>query len=250
MPLPANTKIEKIEYLSPEQVPVIPDFRRTIVDVKCFDQFGRTFIVEMQMEWVASFASRLLYGSAQAYVSQLQRGEPYKELCPVYGLGLINAVFEKSDEWYHHYKMSNVKNNAKIINGIELILLELPKFKPSTYTEIKLRALWLKFLNEAELCTEIPEDFKEYPELVEAMKLSQEASFSRAELEYYNSYWDAVSTERSLMVDAFDRGKFEGEQIGLEKGLEKTAKAMKANNISNDVIAACTGLSLEIIENL
>src|SRR3989338_3183027 len=103
MPLPKGTAIKDLEYLTPEQVPIIPDFRSTIVDVKCFDQLNRTFIVEMQMEWVASFASRLLYGSAQAYVHQLKRGEPYRELCPVYGLGLINEIFmNDTQEWFHH----------------------------------------------------------------------------------------------------------------------------------------------------
>lgn len=246
MPLPKDTIIEEVQYLTPEQVPVIPDFRRTIVDVKCFDQFGRTFIVEMQMEWIESFASHLLYGSAQAYVYQLNRGEPYKEICPVYGLGLINAIFDKGDEWYHHYKMTNVKNTKNHIDGIELVLLELPKFKPTTPTEKKLTALWLHFLNEAEKFDEIPEDFKDYPELVEAMELSQEARFTRAQLEYYNSYWDAVSTERSLMVDAFDKGREEGRM----KEKLKIAKALKVQGMSSAVIVECTGLSLNDIENI
>ncbi len=246
MPLPKGTLIEKLEYLSPEQVPMIPDFRRTIVDVKCFDQLNRTFIVEMQMEWVSAFASRLLYGSAQAYVQQLKRGHPYKELCTVYGLGLINDIFEEGDEWYHHYKMSNVKNELKAIEGIELILLELPKFKPNTRTETKLGALWLRFLNETEKLDEIPEEFKSHPELVEAMELSQEASFTRDELEYYNSYWDAVSTERTLMNDAYDKGIEEGELIGIEK----VARAMKARGLAIDVIAENTGLSPGVIERL
>lgn len=255
MPLPKNTEIKDLEYLTPEQVPIIPDFRRTIVDVKCFDQLGRTFIVEMQMEWVASFASRLLYGSAQAYVHQLKRGEPYKELCPVYGLGLINAIFdEQTDEWYHHYKLSNVKNINKTIDGIELVLLELPKFKPHTRAETKLGALWLRFLNETEKMEEVPEDFKQYPELIQAMELSQESGFSRSELEYYNSYWDAVSTERTLVVDSYGKGKEDGREEGREEGrlaqAMATAKAMKSEGISTSVIAKFTSLSVEKIEKL
>lgn len=258
MPLPNGTEIKDLEYLNPEQVPIIPDFRRSIVDVKCYDQLGRTFIVEMQMQWIKEFASRLLYGSAQAYVQQLKRGENYKELCPVYGLGLINDIFDNSDEWYHHYKMSNIKNQDKTIDGIELVLLELPKFKPSTRTEKKITALWLRFLNEAEYLNEIPEDFKEFPELVQALEISQESGFTRPQLEYYNSYWDAVSTQRTLVESHFEKGKEEGleegEQIGLEKGkLEQAysiAKALKAQGVSIAVIAAATGLLNADIEKL
>lgn len=254
MPLPNDTEIKDLEYLNPEQVPIIPDFRRSIVDVKCYDQLGRTFIVEMQMQWVSEFASRLLYGSAAAYVQQLKMGENYKELCPVYGLGLINDVFDKGDDWYHHYRIINVKNHDKMIDGIELVLLELPKFKPSTRTEKKITALWLRFLNEAEYLNEIPEDFKEFPELVQALEISQESGFTLPQLEYYNSYWDAVSTQRTLVDSHFEKGLEKGEMIGLEKGkLEQsliTAKAMKTDGMSAAVIAKFTGLSIVEIEKL
>lgn len=254
MPLPEGVVIKSLEYLTSEQIPVIPDFKRSIVDVKCYDQMGRTFIVEMQMQWVKEFASRLLYGASQAYVYQLERGKPYQSLCPVYGLGLINDTFDNSDDWYHHYRMSNVKDQDKTIDGIELVLLELPKFKPSTRTEKRITALWLRFLNEAEYLVEIPDDFKEYPELVEAMELSQESGFTRPQLEYYNSYWDAVSRERTLMVNSYSKGIAEGEQIGLEKGkltqAYATAKAMKSEGMAVEVIARCTNLSFAEIDNL
>src|SRR5579872_1250738 len=54
LPLPEGTLIETIEYLTPEQTPRIPSMKNTIVDVKCKDQFGRYFIVEMQMQWHSS----------------------------------------------------------------------------------------------------------------------------------------------------------------------------------------------------
>ncbi len=49
---------------------------------------------------------------------------------------LINAIFDKeTDEWFHHYKTINIKDHAKILGGLELIFLELPKFKPQTWKE-------------------------------------------------------------------------------------------------------------------
>lgn len=85
LPLESDGLIETIEYLSPEQVPVIPSLRRTIVDVKCRDQQGRIFIVEMQLDWSTSFMKRLQFGAAKAYVSPLDKGQEYASLCPVYG---------------------------------------------------------------------------------------------------------------------------------------------------------------------
>src|SRR5580700_3508665 len=110
LPLPADGLIESLEYLSNEQVPAIPSFKYTVVDVRCTDQQGRVFIVEMQIQWTTSFMQRMLFNVSKAYVNQLDRGENYHLLQPVYGLGLINTTFDPDeDHWYHHYKIVNVK---------------------------------------------------------------------------------------------------------------------------------------------
>ena len=59
--LPLDTPIETIEYLPAELVPEIPIFKNSIVDVRCYDQKGKQFIVEMQMLWTDSFKSRVLF---------------------------------------------------------------------------------------------------------------------------------------------------------------------------------------------
>ena len=48
LPLASDNIIIEIEYLATEQIPEIPEFKRTIADVKCKDSQGRAFIVEMQ----------------------------------------------------------------------------------------------------------------------------------------------------------------------------------------------------------
>src|SRR3990167_7172410 len=74
LPLASDNLIVELSYLPTEQVPVIPEFKRTIADVKCTDAQGRVFIVEMQMNWTDSFKQRLLFGTSQAFVKQLEKG--------------------------------------------------------------------------------------------------------------------------------------------------------------------------------
>src|SRR5476651_1161050 len=95
LPLPEGRLIESITYLTPEQSPRIPSMKNTIVDVKCTDQNGHIFIVEMQMAWRASFMKRFLFGASNAFVQQLSAGQGYESLCPVYGLAIVNEPFEK-----------------------------------------------------------------------------------------------------------------------------------------------------------
>jgi len=258
LPLPQDGKIVDLEYLSGEQVPVIPEFKATIVDVKCKDQHGRIFIVEMQIQWVPSFMQRMLFGASTAYVRQLDKGEDYHLLQPVYGLGLIASIFDhETPDWYHHYKLVNIEKPEREIKDLQLVFIELPKFKPASISQRKLQVLWLRFMSELNAKTvEVPEEWLEVPEIKEAVRLSEEAAYTPVELEAYEKYWDAVSTQRTLMTGKYAEGKAEGKAEGLFegelKGIDKTLQALKllAQGQSVAAVAEATGLSLAIVEQL
>jgi predicted transposase/invertase (TIGR01784 family) len=246
LPLPDDALIENIEYLTPEQSPRIPTLKNSIVDVKCQDQKGRIFIVEMQMQWSDSFTKRLMFGASKAYIQQLAKGAFYESLCPVYGLGIINAIFdEKSDDWFHHYKIINTQDQNKVLDGMELIFLELPKFKPQTWPERKAGVLWLRFLREIdEKTVDFSADFYDVSEIIQAMEIAQESSFTPGELESYDRYWDAVSVEKSIQFDAEKKGMEQGraaEKITIANALFETGMDIPA--ISN-----ITGLSVSFLD--
>ena len=50
--------------------------------------------------------------------------------------------------------------------------------------------------------------------------------------------------------EAFEEGRNEGISLGITQAKLETAKSMRFRNISIDVIAECTGLSIEEIEKL
>lgn len=224
LPLPEDGLIKSLEYLSNEQVPLIPAFKYTVVDVRCTDEQGRIFIVEMQIQWTTSFRQRMLFNASKAYVNQLEKGEHYELLKPVYGLGLINTMFEPADpDWYHHYKIINVNKPRVEIKDLQLIFIELPKFRAKNYREKKLQVLWLRFISELnEKVNHVPAEWLEVPEIKQALDLAEEAAYTPAELSAYDKYWDAVSIEKTLVNDAKTLGESigfkKGEAIGLEKG--------------------------------
>ena len=132
MPLEEDQRIVQLEYLPAELVPELPDvLKNSLVDVRCIDNFGRQFIVEMQMLWTDSCKSRVLFNASKAYIRQLDKGVQYNGLRPVYALSIVNEIFEKdSPIWFHHYKMVHVENSNLGLEGLQLIFVELPKFKP------------------------------------------------------------------------------------------------------------------------
>jgi len=139
MPFEPDRFIEDITYLPSEMIPDNPTRKNSIVDVRCCDNSGRQFIVEMQMYWDSSFTNRLVFNAGKAYVRQLERGEEYHLLQPVYTLAILNEDFDhQTDRFYHYYQIVNRENTDDIIPGLEFILIELTdKFRPETMGDRK-----------------------------------------------------------------------------------------------------------------
>ena len=247
LPLPSNGAIISLTYLQSEQVPAIPEFKRTIADVKCTDAQGRIFIVEMQMNWTDHFKQRLLFGTSQAFVKQLKKGEEYKFLQPVYGLGIVAEIYEKTtSDWYHHYQLvkKGDADNSDVIDHLQLIFIELPKFPIQSPEEKRLRLLWLRFLREIdEKTTTVSKDLLEVPEIAQALEFAEESAYTPGELNLYESYWDQVSREKTLIMDKFAEGLAEGEAKGIVQGIEKIAINMLKDNEPLAKISKFTGLS-------
>lgn len=245
LPLEPNQFIVELSYLPTEQIPTIPAFRRTIADVKCKDAQGRIFIVEMQMNWTDSFKQRMLFGTSQAYVKQLERGEDFNLLQPVYGLGLVAEIYEKAiPEWYHHYQLiKKGSDEGEIIDHLQLIFIELPKFPVQSSDEKQLRLLWLRFLREIdEKTTNVSKELLDVPEIAEAITLSKESAYTPSELTVYESYWDSVSREKTLISDKYA----EGEKIATHR----IAKSMLECGVEVGIVMKSAGLTRSEVEKI
>jgi len=247
LPLPAGEEIADIEYMSPERVPRTYFGKNSIVDVLCKTKDGRQFIVEMQMFWTADFKDRVLFNSAKVYVDQLEHGDAFSLLRPVYSLNLVDEIFEKDvPEFIHHYQMVHDKYTHKIIDGFHLVFVELPKFKPQSIAERKMAVLWLRFLTEVyKTVDEVPPEFMENPEIRQAVELVEESAYTREQLRGYDRFWDYVRVDKTL-ASAPERSY----KAGLKEGKLETARQMKADGMPGETIAKYTGLTAAEIETL
>lgn len=284
LPLKEGEEISEIEYLPSEIVPDNPLRKYSIVDVRCRDMKGRLFLVKMQMLWSPEFRERVLFNASKAYVRQLNLGEGYELLQPVYSLNLVNEVFEPTlEEYYHHYAMVHIEHTDHIIDGLQLIFVELPKFTPHTYSEKRMHVLWLRFLTEINESTRVvPKELLETPEITKALTVLEESAFTEEELAGYEHFWDGISVERTLYNSAIREGRAEGRAEGIAEGraegiavgkaegiavgkaegkaeglAEGEAKSkyliaanMKKSGVDPLIIAQCTGLPIDEIEHL
>lgn len=252
LPLAANQEITDIEYLPSEMVPENPLRKNSIVDVRCKDKQGRQFLVEMQMIWSPEFRQRVLFNASKAYVRQINTGEEYELLQPVYSLNLVNEVFEPELEgYYHHYQMIHVENTDKVIEGLQLIFVELPKFTPHTFSEKKMQVLWLRYLTEInEKTREVPEELMANPEVKKAVDALEVSAFTDAQLAGYEKFWDIISVEKTLYNSAIRKGLAEGLEKGKVEECRLIASNLKQQGIPFKTISQCTGLSIKEIELL
>ena len=278
LPLDEGKKVEAIEYLPPELYPRTPESKYSIVDVRCEETGGRKFIVEMQMSWRASFKQRVLLNAAKAYVSQLPSGKEYHLLQPVYSLNIVNDTFEPDmEEYYHYYHMVHDLHTDKVLEGLHLVFVELPKFKAKNLTEKKMQVLWLRFLTEVGADTrQAPQDLLDDPHVNKALGILEESAYSKAEMYAYDKFWDQASIEATYQRDwegaiaerdaafasrdaafasrdeAFASrdaavARADAEKVRADEATERvrqTVRNLKAMKLSLEQIAAATGLSV------
>ena len=225
LPLKEDEYVESIEYWPAEKIPNRTEAEKySIVDVCCKDNRKREFIVEMQMSWTDSFKNRVLLNASKAYVAQTEKGMNYASLQPVYALNFVNAKFlDDVEDYYHYYHLVHDKYTDKVIDGLHLIFVELPKFKPTTFSERKMQVLWLRFLTEInENTKEVPAELLENAEVNEALEIVERAAFSDDERRTYDKFWDRVSVQRTYEEEFKQKVKAE---VKAEVEAEVEAKA-------------------------
>lgn len=220
-----DEKIESVEYLPIELVPDTPLKKNSIVDVRCRDKRGRIFIVEMQMIWSPAFMHRVLFNASKAYVRQIDKNEKFELLQPVYSLNLVDDIFLPDvEEYYHDYRIVHMEHSDKVIEGLRFIFVELPKFKPHSFSEKKMQVLWLRYLTEVDEKTRVvPQELMDVPEIKMAVEQLEESAFNDAQLWGYDDFWDAVRVEKTLVSDVQNKYR-EGMEQGIKQGVEQGIK--------------------------
>ena len=255
LPLDADGQIESVEYLTPEMVPDNPAKKNSIVDVRCKDQQGRQFIVEMQLYWSDSFRRRVILNAAKAVVREAERVKDYNLVQPVYSLNLVNEGLSLGDagpdEFYHDYAVVNVEHTDRIIEGLRFVFVDLEKFKPKTIVEKKMAVLWLRFLTEIDEKTqEVPAELLENADTRKALEIVEKSAYTDSQLLAYDDFWMAVTDERVIAEDALKKGRSEGRAEGREEGIEQVARKLKSMGLGLADIAKATGLTEDHIKSL
>jgi predicted transposase/invertase (TIGR01784 family) len=214
--------IEHIEYLPSEQVPLAEGAKLSILDVRCKDRAGTTFVVEMQLIHHPGFINRVVYNACKAYAGQLKEGDWYTKLTDVVAVSICDFDLwpdrEQDKQGLPRVPMLsrwNMTERASANHGllqVQYAFLELPKM-PARRPELPGADLWAWLFVHATELTEIPADLTPGP-YRDALELANKAKFTVAELQAYEKARDEI---RQVLEIADARWK-EGEIAGEIKG--------------------------------
>ena len=250
LPMPEGMEIVKVEYLTSENVPENPAKKYSIVDVRCTDNHGRGFIVEMQSYWNKEFFSRTLFNAASMYTKQLAKGNPFERLKEVYALALVNDEafnYDGDSGYMQEFYITNKKHPEDIHHDLSLIFVELVKYRPADRGSRAIKDLWLRFLTEINEQTEKVDDvLLENPDISQALNIVERSAYTDADLYAYEDYLLEVMTQRNSMKSE----RAEGREEGAQSEKLETAKRMKAKGFDNSTIAELTQLPINEIAKL
>lgn len=222
--LQGDQTIEAVEYLPSKQLPLAAGAKLSILDVRCTDRAGTTFVVEMQLIHHPGFINRVVYNACKAYVGQLKAGKWYDTLANVVAISICNfelwpdaaqeaqglAVVPMLSRWNVRERLSGSPG----LSQVQYAFLELPKLpdrRPDTGAS---QWAWL-FVHAPEL-TEVPADLP--PLYREALELANQATFTQAELDAYEKVRDEIQQVTAIAEARWAEGRAEGETAGFTKG--------------------------------
>jgi len=212
-------RIQSVSLLPPEQRPKVSELKYSIVDVKCVDVQGTTYVVEMQVLNVEAFEKRVMYNVAKAYTNQLDAGQVYPDLNDVIGISICDFELwprKKGSEvpMLSRWRMQEQKTGTRGLSQLQLVFLELPKYD-DTREPRSLVEKWAYFFREAESLTAIPQALS-HPPVLEALEAARTARFTTAEWDAYIRAGMAIQNERGALSLAHKEGEEKGLRLGIE----------------------------------
>ena len=250
--IPRIEDLEIIDSYLSSKVSVLKD---SYLDVKAKITGGKTIIIEMQVLNVSSFAKREIYNAAKAYSTQLGRGEGYSKLKPVIALTITDFdLFEGEESVISHFVF---KEKVRLFDypdaEIELVFVELPKFKTSLEELETLTDKWIYFMKNAPSLETVPQTMGEVSEIEQAFSIANTANLSLEELEDLEKREMFIEDQRGLVTKSLQQGREEGLAEGMTQGMKQKAidiAKQLIGKLDNETISQTTGLSLEEIQSL
>jgi predicted transposase/invertase (TIGR01784 family) len=249
--LQANQAIQEIVVLNPQILPDHIEEKFIILDINATDDAGKHYDIEMQVCQYSYYPKRSLYYLVNLYANQLKAGENYYLLEPVIGIHFIDYIeYSKYDRFHFCFEFRDKTFPGLVYSeDLALHIFELPKIKQNIKCkEEKLKQYeWLHFLKNAHKEGNMQKAYYKNPMIHRAIDMLEILSNDK------QIRMEAEFRERALRNknSELNAARLEGEETGIEKGIEKTAMQLILMEVlADEQISEATGLSINRIKKL
>jgi predicted transposase/invertase (TIGR01784 family) len=243
-----ESNIVDLTFKDKEMLGKTDEDRKAIYDIYCETKSGKKIIVELQKAKQNYFKDRTVYYSSFPIQEQAKRGDWNYQLKAVYCIGILDFKFEEdihhNGEVIHTVQLKD-QNNQLFYDKLTFVYLEMPHFNKSESELSNRLDKWLYFIKHLEDFQTIPEIFKDEI-FTQAFEYAEIAKYNAIEKREYEQSLKVYRDLKGVIDTAFDEGKMEGKS----EAKRETAKILKENGASNELIAIATGLHIDEIENL
>ena len=252
-----HIKIDRLVFQEPQKsFKLTPESRGIRLDVYVKDS-NHIFDIELQTTNERNLELRTRYYQGVMDIDELEKGELFSDMKESYIIFIcmfdpfgadipiytVKQTFEENEKLFFddktHKIFYNVNAFEKLSNDVETkaFLKYLCKHQStSKFTESLERAVYKNKGNQHWR--------KDYMTLAYNLSLAAREAAAKA----------AAEAREKALKEGRNEGRKEGISLGIIQGAREakleTAKSMRFRNISIDVIAECTGLSIEEIEKL
>jgi len=224
------------------------------LDITVRSDRDQTVDIEMQAAPQRTMRERTLLYWSRLFEKQARRGQGYGVLRPCIAIQFLNFTSIRSTTAFHtSYHVTEDRLGFRLTQGLEIHLVELPKFRTSVNdvasTARDHLGKWLLMLNATEQAG-----------WVEAL---EEAASTDRVLQETLAVWEAASMDdatwkRYIDRDLILRDIYQYRQEGFEDGVKEgehakaiaIARGMLAKGLAVSLVAEVTGLRRSAIESL
>lgn len=239
--LEGQDRVRDVKLLNPYQLPRLVGEKSSIIDVKATDEKGATFIVEMQVAEPAGFDKRVLYYSSKDYVGQINSGDDYTLLRPVYFIGILNFNYFTGDDYLSSHSIIDEATGQNAFKDLKFRFIELKKFNKKEHELKSIVDKWTFFIKYAEDLEVMPANIDDEG-LKEAYEAAAQHNWTK---EAYDAYIYAGMREQD------ERGRIQKAQ---EKAQENTRNQLIVSFYENGVplgtIATSVGISESEVQRI
>lgn len=210
--------IEALEYLPGKERPLVLGAKWSILDVRCRDRAGTTFVVAVQLIHVSGFINRVVYNACKTDVGQLLEADKLTKLADVVAISICPFELWPDAEQDRHglprvpmlsrWNMTERQADNHELLQVQYVFLELPKL-PAQRPAAAGADLWAWLFAHATKLTEVPADLSPGPHRA-VLELANKATFTQYDLNAYRRVIDEIQQVEELAEARWTAGKAQG----------------------------------------